>query len=140
MKASTFSCTFFSGDPYVIVTSTPAGARILVDGEDTGDTTPAKLELGGMLGSDHQIEIRKDGFVPEIRQVYHYTSAYSSRLIDAATELELLNNPVYWTFGDFFLPFGVRWRYVPHELHVVLYEARMGPVQHDAEALPVEPR
>ena len=76
----------------------------------------------------------------DIKAVARDTTTYSSRLLDAATELELLNNPVYWTFGDFFVPFGVRWRFVPHELHVVLYEAQMGPVQSDGGPVPVEPQ
>ena len=35
------ACTYIEGNPRVLVTSNPAGAEILVDGQDTGKTTPA---------------------------------------------------------------------------------------------------
>jgi len=47
--------------PGVDCASTPAGARILVDGTDTGLVTPAtvaQLERG-----EHQIELQRDGFI-----------------------------------------------------------------------------
>ncbi len=42
--------------------------------------------------------------------------------------------PLWWTIGDVIMPFAVRWRYVPHELHVKLYKPGEGPV---TEAAPV---
>jgi hypothetical protein len=122
------ACTYFSGDDRVLVTSTPAGAEILVDGEPTGRTTPSLVELGGMTGGDHSITVVKPGFDPETRKVYHYTTTATSRWIDGATAPEVWNFPLWWTLGDFVLPFAVRWRYVPHELHVRLYREGEGPV------------
>ena len=121
-------CTFFSGDDRVLVTSTPAGAEILVNGEFTGQTTPSMVDLGGILGSDHTITVRKRGFVEEQRRVFHYTTAYTSKWNEGALEPGLWELPLWWTIGDFVLPFGVRWRYVPHELHVQLYREGEAPV------------
>ena len=36
------ACTYWKSHDNVLVTSNPLGARILVDGEDTGKTTPAR--------------------------------------------------------------------------------------------------
>lgn len=122
------ACTFFDGDDRVLVTSTPAGARILLDGEDTGKTTPAMVPLGGILGSDHEFTVRKRGFDPESRRVVHYTRGYSARWIDGAIEPGLWNLPLWWPLGDWVMPFGVRWIYVPHEVHVQLYPEGTAPV------------
>jgi hypothetical protein len=125
------ACTYFEGDSRVLVTSTPPGAYILVDGNDSGLTTPSMVDLGGILGSDHRITVRKRGFQDESRDVFHYTTAYTSKWIDGAMEPSLISLPLWWTLGDVIMPFGVRWRYVPHELHVRLYTEGEGPVTVD---------
>ena len=106
---------------------------MLVDGQETGLTTPAKLDLGGITGDDHSITLRKQGFETETRQVYHYTTMYGTRFVDGATEVELWLNPAYWTLGDLLLPLGVKWRYVPHELFVVMYDEGQAPVTEEPQ-------
>lgn len=128
------ACTFFRGDSRVLVTSTPAGASITVDGADSGQTTPSMVDLGGIAGSNHEITVRKRGFDQETRQVLHYTTAYTSAWIQGAQDPGLWTLPLWWTMGDVIMPFAVRWRYVPHELHVKLYKQGEGPV---TEAEPV---
>jgi hypothetical protein len=129
------SCTYASGKTDVLVCSTPAGASILIDGVDTGVTTPALIDIGkvatfaGYVGGDHQVTIRKSGFEPEIRRLYHHTTHYTSKWNDGATDFWMLTCPLFWTLGDFFTPFGVEWVYVPHEVHVKLYPAGEAPGQ-----------
>lgn len=126
------SCTAFSGDPTVFVTSDPAGGEIFVDGAPTGFTTPSKIELGGMLGGDHDITIRMPGREPETRTVVHHRNYETSVWSDGAdTAILGFTLPLWWTFGDWFLPFAVKWRYTPHEVHVRLYEAGEAPVHAD---------
>lgn len=122
------ACTHFQGDARVLVTSTPAGAYILVDDADSGQTTPSMVDLDGIVGSAHRITLRKRGFTPETREVFHYTTAYTSKWIDGAMTPGLWALPLWWTLGDWLFPFAVRWRYVPHELHVRLYREGEGPV------------
>ena len=122
------SCTFLSGDNQILVSSAPQGAKILVDEQDTGLTTPAMVELGGFNAADHWITIAKNGFGTEKRKVTHYTTTHTSRWSDGAASPELPPFPLFWTFGDFVLPFAVRWRYVPHEVYVRLYKPGEGPV------------
>ena len=122
------ACTYASGDPTVLVSSTPAGAEILLDGQETGRTTPSLLDLDGIIGSDHRITVRKDGYEPEHRDVVHYTHWYTSRWIDG-TDFRLFALPLWWTLGDFVTPFAVRWQYQPHELHVTLHPEGQAPVQ-----------
>ncbi|MDA1223487.1 MAG: PEGA domain-containing protein [Planctomycetota bacterium] len=120
------SCTYAEGDSRVLVTSTPAGALILVDGEDTGLTTPSMVELDGFLGDDHVVTLRKVGFDPEDREVIHHTHAYTSKWQDG-TDFRIWPLPLFWTLGDFLTPFAVKWRYVPHEFHVTLYPEGESP-------------
>lgn len=122
---------YATGDPYVLVTSTPAGADIYVDNYPTGQTTPAMIDLGGIYAPDHEITIRKEGFTDESRWVYHYTRQYTPRWIDGSSAIEIPAWPLEWTMGDIFLPLGVRWRYVPHEVHAVLYAQGMEPVHSE---------
>jgi hypothetical protein len=127
------SCTYASGTSTVLVTSTPAGATILVDGQNTGVTTPALLDMGttlnldGFFGRDKKVTIRKKGFEPESRMIYHHQDFYTAKWIEGSTNFWFLTAPLFWTFGDFFLPFGTRWAYSPHELHVRLYPEGEAP-------------
>lgn len=45
------------------VTSTPPGARVYVDGADTGEVTPTKLNSWEVGGGEHQISV--DGAPPQ---------------------------------------------------------------------------
>ncbi len=125
------ACTYLSGDSRVLVTSQPAGAEILVDGASTGFWTPHFVDLGGFFGSDHLITIRKPGHEPESRQVYHYSSAYTSRWIDGGDLDTFVSNPLFWTIGDTMTPFALRWQYVPHELYVTLYRDGEAPMRRE---------
>lgn len=118
---SSAACTYVESDPHVVVSSTPPGAEILLDGANTGRTTPSKLDLGGFTGSDHAITLRKPGFHEVTRRVYHYRTTSMARWIDGATEPTIWPLPLWWTMGDMLLPFTAEWRYVPHELHAQLY-------------------
>ncbi len=115
-------CTWFSSQDDVLFTSDPLGARIFVDGTDTGRTTPAKLRLGGNFGNDHDVRFEKAGYRPVERRIYQHTEGYTSKWIDGASQdLSMPPLPIFWTLGDFLFPFGVRGAIVPGELHVKLY-------------------
>ena len=55
------------------------------------------------------------------RSVTHYTRFGTSRWNDGISDFSTPALPFFWTFGDFFFPFEVRWTYVPHNLFVRLY-------------------
>ncbi|MCB9877162.1 MAG: PEGA domain-containing protein [Planctomycetes bacterium] len=114
------ACTFFTSTDHVLVTSAPQGAAIAIDGCDTGRTTPARLLIGGLAGTDHQITLQKPGYRPATRKVTQWTEGYTSQWIDGAYEMAMPPLPFLWTFGDVMTPFGVRGAILPAELYVQL--------------------
>lgn len=116
------SCLWVEGDSRVFVTSDPAGAEIFVDGEATGLTTPSKVDLDGLIGDDHEIRIEKPGYEGETRQVTHFRAWNTSQWNDGAADWSTFAFPLFWTFGDMIFPFEVRYSYVPHRLHIKLFE------------------
>ena len=114
------ACTFFTSKDHVLVTSDPQGAAIAIDGYDTGRTTPARVQIGGLGGTDHLITLSKPGYRTTTRKVTQFTEGYTSQWIDGAYEMALPPLPFLWTFGDVVTPFGVRGAILPAELYVQL--------------------
>ena len=115
------ACTTFKSKDNVLITSDPPGAHITIDGLDTGFTTPKSVPIGGNFGYDHDVTLRKKGYRPVSVRVYQHTEGYTSKWIDGAYHTTMPPLPVFWTFGDFIFPFGVRGAVVPGELHAKLY-------------------
>lgn len=114
-------CTWWSSREQVLITSEPLGARIEVDGRDSGRTTPATLAIAGNFGRDHVVRLTLEGHRPAERRLYQYTEGYTSKWIDGANdEPTLPPMPLFWTAGDFVFPFAVRGAIVPGDLHVRL--------------------
>ena len=105
----------------VLITSQPAGARILIDGADTGKTTPSVMDLTSLFGGNQVLELRRTGFRPARRVLYQYTEGYTTRWIDGAGGAEIPPMPLWWTMGDLMVPFGINNGIVPEELYVKLY-------------------
>ena len=114
------ACTWWQSGENVLVSSQPLGARIRIDGQDTGKTTPAQLAIGGNFGSDHLLELEKPGYRTARRRVYQHTEGYTSRWNDGVYDVVMPPLPLFWSPGDFFFPFGVRGALLPAELHVQL--------------------
>lgn len=116
------ACTWWTSHEQVLITSEPLGARIELDGADTGRTTPATLAIAGNFGRDHVVRLSLDGHRPEVRRLYQYTEGYTSKWIDGANdEPTLPPMPLFWTAGDFVFPFAIRGAIVPGDLFVRLH-------------------
>jgi hypothetical protein len=114
-------CTWFKNADKVLITSDPPGARVFIDGRDMGVTTPTTLELGGVLGYDHELSLLKKGYRIEVRRLYQHTEGYTSKWRDGIADLTVPALPFWWTFGDMVFPFGVRAAIIPGEVYVKLY-------------------
>ncbi|MCA8951271.1 MAG: PEGA domain-containing protein [Planctomycetes bacterium] len=121
LAASASGCTYLTSNDQVLFTSEPPGARIWIDNQDTGRTTPARLPIGGLFGFDHEIRLTKAGYRTAYRRVDQHTEGYTSKWIDGVWDLDMPPLPLFWTFGDMLTPFALRAAIVPGELHVRLY-------------------
>lgn len=115
------ACTWFKDNQEVLITSEPPGARIWLNGIDTGETTPKALDIAGSFGSDHLLELKKKGYRTEQRVLYQHTNGYTSRWIDGGSTPGLPPLPLFWTLGDVFFPFAVKGALVPGEMCVKMY-------------------
>lgn len=115
------SCTWFSNQSNVLITSDPPGARVFIDGHDMGVTTPTSLAIGGNFGYDHELSLLKKGYRIEVRQLYQYTEGYTTKWRNGVGELQIPALPFFWTFGDTVFPFGLRSAIIPGELYVKLH-------------------
>jgi len=120
------ACTWWSSKERVLVASEPPGAAIWLDGQDTGKTTPATLDIAGHFGADHVLELRKRGYRPAVRRSYQYTEGYTVRWIEGALDEQLPVLPIFWTTGDMIFPFGVRRATLPAE-HCIVLERENAP-------------
>ena len=60
----------------------------------------------------------------------HHTNTGTSRWLDGACQTLLsFPLPLWWTLGDWFLPFEVTWQYTPSQVHAVLYEQGQAPIR-----------
>ncbi|MFY9345595.1 MAG: PEGA domain-containing protein [Planctomycetota bacterium] len=114
------ACTWWTSREQILVSSEPLGARIAVDGQDTGKTTPTALPIGGFFGFDHEIVLTKKGYRPARVQICQYTEGYSSKWIDGVYGPVMLPLPLFWTPGDTVFPFGIRSAVIPAEVRLVL--------------------
>ena len=101
--------------PGIQVSSAPPGARILIDGRDSGFITPANLSLSD---EDHWLELRLNGY------------ATTALLLREGTQLEVVPwsegvvQPITWPFPlflparDLLLPFRVDDSPLPSRIHV----------------------
>ena len=129
------SCVWFEGDSRVFVSSDPQGAQIWIDGELSEHTTPAQLDLGGIFGDTHRIQVGKKGYEAEVRIVTHYTQFDTTKINEWVGDANTIPFPTWATFDDLLFPWKVKWVYVPHNLHVKLFpEGTFHPLPAEDEA------
>lgn len=114
-------CTWFKDNPSTLITSDPPGARVYIDGIDTGAHTPVCYDLAVNFGTNHWLVLEKPGYRPERRLLTQHTIGYTSRWIDGGADATIPPLPIFWTAGDWFFPFGVQGAIVPGEVFVKLY-------------------
>ncbi|MCE5338843.1 MAG: PEGA domain-containing protein [Methanomicrobiaceae archaeon] len=73
------------------VNSTPSGAVIFIDDEETGDVTPCTLS--GIEVGSHQVQVKKEGFV-------HSDEKWVTVVANAVTEVEFYLTPETESGGD----------------------------------------
>jgi hypothetical protein len=96
-------CVSWTSRSAVTVTSHPSGARILVDGVDTGLTTPAQIAPS----ASSTITVAKEGYGNGVRALGRRTTTRVPRWLDGAVSDPSIALPLFWVTGDLFFPIQI---------------------------------
>ena len=112
------ACVNFVAPPGILVASTPPGARVHVDGEDSGFVTPCSIALDG--GDEHWVQLTLKGyattdlFLDENRRIYVVPWSKGEAAMDTFVF------PLFLPAGDLLLPIQVDESPSPRRIHVKL--------------------
>ncbi len=108
-------------EPGVTLASTPPGARINVDGRDSGFVTPCAIELSR---DDHKIEFALDGYRKEERNITSggriYTILWHEMYLNSAT----WRFPMWLNYVDGLTPVKIERGTSPARIFVRLQRAQ----------------
>ena len=99
----------------IVLDSTPPGAVVFVDGENSGHSTPCSLQLPGPT---KVLEFRLEGYEPEVRALENRYRQYTVHWNDAASSPGTWTFPLFLTFWDAVLPVKLLGGKTPHRIHV----------------------
>lgn len=129
--SSMASCVSIKSDSKLFIFSKPDGASVLVNGQDSGFTTPAVLEPGNAT-----ITIVKNGYKSVSRRVGKNTQFRYPRWNDGGTSDVSIAMSIMRTCDDFFFPFQWSTRSSPNRIYVVLQPANENAQKTAAAAMP----
>ena len=95
------SCVAVERSPGLVIASDPAGARVLVDGRESGFMTPCTL---GLTRERHQIDLILPGYKVARIQVYPESRTYAMRWSDMYQDEQTWNFPGWLNYKDFIAP------------------------------------
>ena len=99
------ACVGYPQSPGISVTTDPPGARVLLNGRDTGFLTPAYLDLGG---NDARVDMELEGYQPATRLVRTRSEWDSTHWSEMELGPGTWRFPLWVDYDDFF----AMWRWV----------------------------
>jgi hypothetical protein len=118
------ACTFIgpgAGDAGIAFASTPPGARILIDGKDSGFVTPCRLALDP--GDAYKVELRLQGYVPAKIRLTSDSRADAILWSDMYIREGVWNFPLWLNLKDTFQPFSYEKTLAPARVYARLERA-----------------
>lgn len=112
---STSACLIRQPAPGVVIASDPLGARVLVDGKDSGFVTPCNLALEGERVA---IDLVLPGYRVARLDMRPDEHTYSMRWIDMYSDYSTWNFPLWLNFDDFLFPIKNEKWVSPARIHV----------------------
>jgi len=82
--------------------SSPPGASVLVDGQDTGFVTPCLIDLAD--GPTRRVQFQLPGYRTEVRTLTHESRSELVQWSEASSSYKNWNFPLWLGAEDFFLP------------------------------------
>lgn len=110
-----------SGRRPIVLDSTPPGALVVIDGVDSGHSTPCTLQLPD---SRRTIEFVLEGYDTESRDVRIGRRSDVVFYRDAATPLGSWTFPMFLGFRDFLFPIKEDGGEMPNRIHVRMTRKR----------------
>lgn len=99
----------------IVLDSTPPGAVVMINGEDSGHSTPCALQL---RDTTQVVEFRLDGYAPEVRVLRVGHRQYTVHWSDAASSPGTWTFPAFLTLQDAMFPVKLEGGEMPHRIHV----------------------
>lgn len=115
--ASATSCLNVA-TPGVLLSTNPPGARVLIDGVDSGFATPCALSLE--ITAPHEISFELDGYQTARRTVVPNESFHVVPWWDGDVGLVVWRFPIFLTFNGLFLPLRQNDNVIPNRIYVPL--------------------
>jgi PEGA domain-containing protein len=101
--------------PGISISSAPPGARVLIDGKDTGFVTPCDL---GVPREKLEIQLVLDGYQPAVRRVVPDEKHYLVTWEEAAVNPNTWNFPLWLNYEDGLVPYRYERGYSPMRIFV----------------------
>lgn len=115
------ACRLFPKANGVTLASDPPGARILVDGKDTGFVTPCALALD--VSEDYRIDFEHPGYITASRYITSDHRVYVIYWREMYVSSNTWLFPLWLNFADFFVPMKYERGAAPGRLYVRLERA-----------------
>ncbi len=110
-----------SGRRPIVLDSTPRGAVVFVDGEDSGHSTPCTIQLSD---AKRTFEFRLPGYEPVERNIRVGERSEVVFWTDSYTDYRTWSFPLWLNAEDFFFPVKEDDGEMPNRIHVRLKRAR----------------
>lgn len=111
------SCVAINRTPGVMISSRPAGARVVVDGQDSGFVTPCNIDIER---SPHAIDLLLDGYQPARIAVDKGGETWLIHWNEAYMDYHVWNFPLWLNLYDFWTPVQIDRSFEPARIFVAL--------------------
>jgi hypothetical protein len=111
------ACVAIQRAPGVLIASRPAGARIVVDGDDSGFVTPCTLAL---TREQHAIDLMLDGYQPARIAIDKGGDTWIMHWQEAYLDYHTWHFPLWLNMQDFWTPIKVERSFEPGRVFVAL--------------------
>ncbi len=110
------SCIMNTSSPGVLLATRPPGARVLLNGQDSGFATPCTLDLDG----DTEVTFQLEGYQDARRQLLADRVWHRVRWKDGDIGPQTWRFPLFLTFGGLFFPWRYETNLFPERVYVPL--------------------
>lgn len=111
------SCILSESSPGVMIATDPPGARVLVDGIDSGFATPASIDLSDR---DVTVSVELEGYQTATRELTGDRRWHVVPWSDGDISTSTWRFPLFLTFAGLFFPFRFRENSFPKRIYIPL--------------------